>query len=327
VQALVHMLIDVRGYLEVYHRELETRLNICSQADSDAADARFATTRTLRPAAQLSTHLAHHADVVTQLSAKLPLAVMSRDLAAVAAQAPSLPVAHAAIAHTAALSKCAPPRRAGCFRPRHGGHASRRHDHAWQSRPPAMALSPAAWRSCIAPSRACIVAPTGDSSPACRTYNAALAALLHLHDCMVPASAAQPATTATAPPLLPPDRRSRPLQQALLSLSELHVQHGHVDAATTALLEAVDVDQGSGDVHALLMCLLQLCVIMRASTPFHSAEAQSPASLMQVRKAQQALLAAQVQAWVRKTPQASLAAQRQACLQQGNGARQPGCCS
>lgn len=118
----------------------------------------------------------------------------------------------------------------------------------------------------------------------CRTYNAALAALLHFHDCMVPASTAQqPAQGAPGgAQQLPPASRARPLQQALLSLSQLHVAHGHVDAATTALLEAVDVDQGSGDAQAMVMCLLQLCVIMHATTPDCGGEAKSPAALMQV---------------------------------------------
>ena len=71
------MLIDVRGYLEVYHKELDARLNIRTQADSDAAEATFARTRGLRPAGQLSSHLAHHADVVKQLSSTLPLQVCS----------------------------------------------------------------------------------------------------------------------------------------------------------------------------------------------------------------------------------------------------------
>lgn len=117
----------------------------------------------------------------------------------------------------------------------------------------------------------------------CRTYNAALSALLHFHDCMVPASTAQRAVySAATPPQLPQESRSRPLQQALLSLSQLHIDHGHVDAATTALLEAVDVDQGSGDTHAMVMCLMQLCVIMNATTPDCTGESNSPASLMQV---------------------------------------------
>jgi Anaphase-promoting complex subunit 5 len=101
---------------------------------------------------------------------------------------------------------------------------------------------------------------------------------------MVPASTAQhPKQGAPGgPQQLPPDSRSRPLQQALLSLSQLHIDHGHVDAATTALLEAVDVDQGSGDTHAMVMCLMQLCVIMHATTPDCTGEAKSPAALMQV---------------------------------------------
>lgn len=78
MQVLVHMLIDVRGYLEVYHKELDVRLNIQTQADSDAAEATFARTRGLRPAGQLSSHLAHHADVVKQLSSTLPLQVCGR---------------------------------------------------------------------------------------------------------------------------------------------------------------------------------------------------------------------------------------------------------
>lgn len=102
---------------------------------------------------------------------------------------------------------------------------------------------------------------------------------------MVPASTAQKPSQAApgGPQQLPPDSRSRPLQQALLSLSQLHIDHGHVDAATTALLEAVDVDQGSGDAQAMVMCLMQLCVIMHATTPDCTEEAKSPASLMQVR--------------------------------------------
>ena len=96
---------------------------------------------------------------------------------------------------------------------------------------------------------------------------------------MVPASTAQrPAQGAAGgAQQLPADSRSRPLQQALLSLSQLHIDHGHVDAATTALLEAVDVDQGSGDAQAMVMCLMQLCVIMHATTPDCTEEAKSPA--------------------------------------------------
>lgn len=116
----------------------------------------------------------------------------------------------------------------------------------------------------------------------CRTYNAALAELLHFHDCALPASTTGPRARGTPAGA---DGRSRPLQAALLSLSQLHTEHGHVSAATTALLEAVDVDQGSGDAAALVMCLLQLCVIMRATPPFDHdrGAAKSPTAMMQVR--------------------------------------------
>jgi hypothetical protein len=101
---------------------------------------------------------------------------------------------------------------------------------------------------------------------------------------MVPASTAQNPNQGApgGPQPLPPNSRSRPLQQALLSPSQLHIDHGHVDAATKALLEAVDVGQGSGDAQAMVMCLMQLCVSMHATTPDCTGGAKSPASLVQV---------------------------------------------
>lgn len=127
------------------------------------------------------------------------------------------------------------------------------------------------------------VAPGRAPAQRCRTYNAALSELLHFHDCALPASTAAPTGGRMRSVAAGGDGRSRPLQAALLSLSQLHLEHGYVAAATTALLEAVDVDQGSGDAEALVMCLLQLCVIMRATPPFdHDRGAKSPTAMMQV---------------------------------------------
>lgn len=106
-QVVVHMLTNVRGYLEVYQQELRQRLAITSQEDTVAADAAFSSTRTLCPAPQLAACLTHHADVVRQLAGVLPLQAVAADLAAVAAAAPSVPVVHAAKAHVSTLSKCA----------------------------------------------------------------------------------------------------------------------------------------------------------------------------------------------------------------------------
>lgn len=152
-----------------------------------------------------------------------------------------------------------------------------------------------------------------------RTYNAALSELLHFHDCALPASTAPAAgrgRAATAAAAAAADGRSRPLQAALLSLSQLHVEHGHMSAATTALLEAVDVDQGSGDAAALVMCLLQLCVIMRATPPFDHdrGAAKSPTAMMQVRRIAKHLCAAAALKTVPPLPPLS-SCQRRLCSQ------------
>eukprot|EP00892_Ulva_mutabilis_P000945 jgi/Ulvmu1/10851/UM007_0025.1 len=218
-EVLVHMLTNVRGYLEVYQQELRLRLAIETPEDTAAADTCFASTRMLRPAPQLAACLAHHGDRVRQLAGMMPLQAVAADLDSVAAAAPGVPIVHAAKAHISTLSK---------------------------------------------------------------TYNAALSELLHFHDHALPASmAAQAGGRAHGVPA-GADGRSRPLQTALLSLSQLHLEHGHMEAATTALLEAVDTDQGSGDTEALVLCLLQLCIIMRATPPFeHDRGAQSPTAMMQ----------------------------------------------
>ena len=69
--------------------------------------------------------------------------------------------------------------------------------------------------------------------------------------------------------------------QALLALSQLHADFGHVDRALAALMEAVDVDQGAGDGDSLVTCLAQLCALLRAVPAPRSAHAASPAASMQ----------------------------------------------
>jgi hypothetical protein len=50
----------------------------------------------------------------------------------------------------------------------------------------------------------------------------------------------------------------------------------------SALMEAVDVDQGSGESEWLVTCQLQLCMLMRVVPPGQGALAQSQAAVMQV---------------------------------------------
>ena len=115
------------------------------------------------------------------------------------------------------------------------------------------------------------------SSNLSRTFNAALHALTELHDYAIPpatraADGGAAAGAAAAPP-----------QAALLALSQLHAEYGHMGHAMAALMEAVDVDQGGGDGEWLVTCLMQLCALMRTVLPEQSALAKSPTAVMQVR--------------------------------------------
>lgn len=107
-----------------------------------------------------------------------------------------------------------------------------------------------------------------------RTFNVALRSLYELHDLTIPRAARTAASGGGA---------TKPPQQALLALSQLHAQYGHTGRALEALMEAVDVDQGSGDGESLVMCLLQLCAILRAAPPEATAHAHGPDAHMQVR--------------------------------------------
>jgi hypothetical protein len=114
------------------------------------------------------------------------------------------------------------------------------------------------------------------SSNLSRTFNVALHSLIELHDYLIPVATQQVGEGGDG------GGPTKPPQQALLSLSQLHEGYGHIGHAMEALMEAVDVDQGSGDGESLVTCLMQLCALMRAAPPSESAHSQSPAAMMQV---------------------------------------------
>lgn len=115
------------------------------------------------------------------------------------------------------------------------------------------------------------------SSNLSRTFNVALHSLIELHDYLIPVATRQVGEGGDG------GGPTKPPQQALLSLSQLHEGYGHIGHAMEALMEAVDVDQGSGDGESLVTCLMQLCALMRAAPPSESAHSKSPAAMMQVR--------------------------------------------
>jgi hypothetical protein len=69
VQAIVHMLTNIVGYLEVYEREAAARAAAPAADVAAAVSQHFrATTADLYPDDQLATYLSHHSDLVQQLS-------------------------------------------------------------------------------------------------------------------------------------------------------------------------------------------------------------------------------------------------------------------
>lgn len=218
-EATVHMLTNIRGYLEVYEREAAARDAAPDDATAALVSQHFrAATSDPYPEAQLATYLSHHVDLVQQLSGVVPQRVITQSVAPVARKTGELPVAVSARLLSANIS---------------------------------------------------------------RTFNVALRSLMELHDSLIPTTTRAIARVAAAGggtgggPTKPP-------QQALLNLSQLHAEYGHMGHAMGALMEAVDVDQGSGDGESLVTCLSQLCAILRVVPPSESNHVDSPAATTQV---------------------------------------------
>jgi hypothetical protein len=206
------MLTSMRGYLEVYEREVTARSHVeTDEAAEIISQGLRNTTSDVYPTGQLTTYLSHHMDLVQQLSGVVPHRILAQSIAVLESKAAELPV---------------------------------------------------------------IVAGRLMSSSLSRTFNAALRALVELHDYQMPPGASQKGVTPGGP--------TKPPQQALLALSQLHADFGHMGHAMSALMEAVDVDQGSGESEWLVTCLLQLCMLMRVVPPGQGALAQSQAAVMQV---------------------------------------------
>jgi hypothetical protein len=215
MQATVHMLTSMRGYLEVYEREVTARAHAESDEAAEIISQRLRnSTCDAYPTDQLATYLSHHVDLVQQMSGVMPHRILAQSIAPLESKAAELPVIVAGRLMSASLS---------------------------------------------------------------HTFNAALRSLVELHDYQMPPGAAERANAGV------PGGLTKPPQQALLALSQLHANFGHMDHAMSALMEAVDVDQGSGESEWLVTCLLQLCMLMRVVPPAKGALAKSPAAVMQVR--------------------------------------------